>query len=133
MTVVSLLFPAALVSSCDGFRRTSSPRVLPLRQDESPALPHFIQELVRTKRHSVQELVRAQPHLVHDMGWPEIREISRSEVESNSSQLKPPSSAGQDAARTPAAVDGDVEEEMEVRRMWRNWQTAALILASEQR
>ena len=115
MTVVSPLSPAALVSSCDGFRRTSSQRLSPLRQDESPA-----QELVRTKRHSVQELVRAQPHLVHDMGWPEIREISRSEVESNSSQLKPPSSGGQDAARTAAAVDEDMEEEMEVRRMWRN-------------
>ncbi|CAB1436150.1 unnamed protein product [Pleuronectes platessa] len=99
---------SALVSSCDGFRQTSSQRVSPLRQDESPA-----QELVRTKRHSVQELVRAQPHLVHDMGWPEIHDISRSEVESNSSQLKPPSSGGQDAARTAAAVDEDVEEEME--------------------
>ncbi|XP_069387817.1 podocalyxin-like protein 2 [Paralichthys olivaceus] len=104
---------SALVSSCDGFRRTSSQRVLPLRQDESPALPHLVQELVRTKRHSVQELVRAQPHLVHDMGWPEIQEISRSQVESNSSQLNPASSGGQDAARTPATVDEDVEEEME--------------------
>lgn len=114
--------------SCDAFRLASSQRVIPLNppaarlfQDEGPALPHFIQELVRTKRHSVHELVRAQPHLVHDMGWPEIHETSRSQNKMdsvNSSQLNPPPSASQDVARTRvASVDEnlDVEDEMEVR------------------
>ncbi|GAA6230634.1 podocalyxin-like protein 2 [Lates japonicus] len=115
----------ALLAGCDAFRLGSSQHVIPLGppsghlfQDESPALPRFIQELVRTKRHSVHELVRAQPHLVHDMGWPEIHEISRSQAQvdsANSSQLNPPSSASQDAARTRVAVDEnlDVEDEME--------------------
>ncbi|XP_071329128.1 podocalyxin-like protein 2 isoform X2 [Trachinotus anak] len=115
----------ALLSGCDAFRLGSSQRIIPLSppaarliQDESQALPQFIQELVRTKRHSVPELVRAQPHLVHDMGWPEIHEISRSQAQTdsaNSSQSNPSSSAGQDAARTAPAVDEnlDVEDEME--------------------
>ncbi|XP_056219470.1 podocalyxin-like protein 2 [Seriola aureovittata] len=115
----------ALLASCDAFRLGSSQRVIPLSppaarlfQDENPALPQFIQELVRTKRHSVHELVRAQPHLVHDMGWPEIHEISRSQAQTdsaNASQLNPSSSAGQDVARTAPAVDEnlDVEDEME--------------------
>nr|XP_046240995.1 podocalyxin-like protein 2 [Scatophagus argus]XP_046240997.1 podocalyxin-like protein 2 [Scatophagus argus] len=115
----------ALLASCDAFRLGSSQRVIPLSppvarlfQDEGPSLPHVIQELVRTKRHSVQELVRVQPHLVHDMGWPEIHETSRSQAKmdsTNSTQLNPPSSVGQDTARTRAAVDEnlDVEDEME--------------------
>lgn len=121
------LFPIALLASCDAFRLGSSQRVIPLNspvarlfQDEGPAQPHFIQELVRTKRHSVHGLVRAQPHLVHDMGWPEIQETSRSQAKmdsANSSQLNPLPSAGQDVARTRPAVDEnlDVEDEMEVR------------------
>lgn len=121
------LFPVALLASCDAFRLGSSQRIIPLSppvarlfQDEGPAQPHFIQELVRTKRHSVQELVRAQPHLVHDMGWPEIHETSRSQGKmdsANFSQLNPPSSASQDVARTRDALDEnqDVEDEMEVR------------------
>ncbi|TMS18942.1 Podocalyxin-like protein 2 [Larimichthys crocea] len=115
----------ALLASCDAFRLGSSQRIIPLSppvarlfQDEGPAQPHFIQELVRTKRHSVQELVRAQPHLVHDMGWPEIHETSRSQGKmdsANFSQLNPPSSASQDVARTRDALDEnqDVEDEME--------------------
>lgn len=68
--------------------------------------------------------MRAQPHLVHDMGWPEIHETSRSQAKmdaANSSQLNPPSSASQDKARTRAAVDEnvDVEDEMEVRKSLR--------------
>lgn len=121
------LFSVALLASCDAFRLGSSQRAIPLSppvarlfQDESPAQPQSIQELVRTKRHSVQELVRAQPHLVHDMGWPEIHETSRSQAKmdsANSSQLNPPSSASQGVARAHAAVDEnvDVEDEMEVR------------------
>lgn len=118
------MFFSALLASCDA----SSQRVIPLNpaaaplfQDERPALPSFIQELVRTKRHSTLELVRAQPHLVHDMGWPEIHETSRSQNKMdsvNSSQLNPPPSASQDVARTHVAeVDEnlDVEDEMEVR------------------
>nr|XP_033483276.1 podocalyxin-like protein 2 [Epinephelus lanceolatus] len=115
----------ALLASCDAFRLGSTHRVIPLSppvarlfQDEGPAQPHFIQELVRTKRHSAHELVRAQPNLVHDMGWPEIHETSRSQAKmdaANSSQLNPPSSAGQHVARTHPAVDEnlDVEDEME--------------------
>ncbi|KAM9361338.1 uncharacterized protein podxl2 [Symphorus nematophorus] len=116
----------ALLASCDAFRLGSSQRIIPLSppvarlfQDEGPAQPHFIQELVRIKRHSVQELVRAQPHLVHDMGWPEIHETSRSQAKmdpTNSSQLNPPSAASQEAAaRTRPVVDDnlDVEDEME--------------------
>ncbi|XP_051271146.1 podocalyxin-like protein 2 [Dicentrarchus labrax] len=115
----------ALLASCDAFRLGSSQRVIPLGppvarlfQGEAPAQPHFIQELIRTKRHSVQELVRAQPHLVHDMGWPEIHETSRSQAKmdsANSSQLNPPSSVSQDIARPRAAVHEnlDVEDEME--------------------
>ncbi|XP_019128237.2 podocalyxin-like protein 2 [Larimichthys crocea] len=115
----------ALLASCDAFRLGSSQRIIPLSppvarlfQDEGAAQPHFIQELVRTKRHSVQELVRAQPHLVHDMGWPEIHETSRSQGKmdsANFSQLNPPSSASQDVARTRDALDEnqDVEDEME--------------------
>lgn len=114
----------ALLASCDAFRLGSSQRVIPLNAPlthlfggEGPAKPSFIQELVRTKRHSVQELVRAQPHLVHDMGWPEIHETSRSQAKlesANSSQLSAPPSASQ-AARARAAVDDnlDVEDEME--------------------
>ncbi|KAA8593601.1 hypothetical protein FQN60_009717 [Etheostoma spectabile] len=110
---------------CDAFRLGSSQRVIPLNpsaarlyQDEGPAQPHFIRELVRTKRHSVHELVRAQPHLVHDMGWPEIHETSRSQGNmdgANSSQLNPLPSASQDVARTRPAVEEnqDVEDEME--------------------
>lgn len=124
---VCLLSSVALLASCDAFRLSLSQRVIPLSspvaslyQDEGPAKPRFVQELVRTKRHSVHELVRAQPHLVHDMGWPEIHETTRSQakVESvNSSQLSAPPSARQGAARTHAAVDEslDVEHEMEVR------------------
>ncbi|TDH13572.1 hypothetical protein EPR50_G00034780 [Perca flavescens] len=115
----------ALLASCDAFRLGSSQRVIPLNppaarlfQDEGPAQPHFIQELVRTKRHSAHELVRAQPHLVHDMGWPEIHETSRSQAKmdsANSSQLNPLPSASQDVARTRPTVDDnlDVEDEME--------------------
>ncbi|XP_070759415.1 podocalyxin-like protein 2 [Enoplosus armatus] len=115
----------ALLAGCEAFRLGSSQRVIPLSpvvtrllQDEGPAQPHFIQELVRAKRQSVHELVRAQPHLVHDMGWPEIHETSRSQAKMdsiNSSQLNPPSSASQDKARTRPAVDEnlDVEDEME--------------------
>ncbi|XP_073323718.1 uncharacterized protein podxl2 [Pagrus major] len=112
----------ALLSSCDAFRLASSQRVIPLSppvarlfQDEGPAQSHFIQELVRTKRHSVQELVRAQPNLVHDMGWPEIHETSRSQAKmdsANSSQLNPPS-----PARTRPAVDESVNVEDEMERM----------------
>lgn len=127
----SSLFPVALLAGSDAFRLGSSQRVIPLSspvsrlfQDEGPApQPHFIQELVRTKRsHTGQELVRAQPHLVHDMAWPEIHETSRSQTQkmdaANSSQLNPPlSSASQDVVSTRAAVDEnlDVEDEMEVR------------------
>ncbi|KAI3369259.1 hypothetical protein L3Q82_007513 [Scortum barcoo] len=115
----------ALLASCDAFRLASSQRVIPLSppaarllQDEGQAQPHLIQELVRTERHSGHELVRVQPHLVHDMGWPEIHETSRSQAKTdsaNSSQVNPASSAGQDVARTRAAVDDnlDVEDEME--------------------
>ncbi|AWP02232.1 putative podocalyxin-like protein 2-like [Scophthalmus maximus] len=120
----------ALLSGCDAFRLGSSQRVIPLAppggrllRDESPAAPHLARELVRAKRHSVQELVRAQPHLVHDMGWPEIHEVSRSQtqLDANSSQSDPPPiSAGLDVAgRTPGAVGEnlDLEDEMEVRMM----------------
>ncbi|XP_030277405.1 podocalyxin-like protein 2 [Sparus aurata] len=112
----------ALLSSCDAFRLGSSQRVIPLSppvarlfQDEGPDQPHFIQELVRTKRHSVQELVRAQPNLVHDMGRPEIHETTRSQSKmdsANSSQLNPPS-----PARTRPAVDESVDVEDEMERM----------------
>lgn len=121
------MLPVALLASCDAFRLAPSQQVIPLSpsvarlfQDEGPAQPHFIKELVRTKRHSVHELVRAQPHLVHDMGWPEIHETSHSQAKmesANSSQLNAPSPAGQEVARTRPAVDEnlDVEDEMEVR------------------
>lgn len=121
------LFPVALLAGCDAFRLGSSQRLIPLNppvarvvQDDAPVQPHFIQELVRTKRQTVHELVRAQPHLVHDMGWPEIHETSRSQAKMdsvNSSQLNPPSSASQDVTKTRPAVDEnlDVEDEMEVR------------------
>ncbi|XP_026163227.1 podocalyxin-like protein 2 isoform X2 [Mastacembelus armatus] len=115
----------ALLTGCDAFRLTSGQRVIPLSppvarlfQDEGPAQPHFLQELVRTKRHSVQELVRAQPHLVHDMGWPEIHETSRSQNKMdtvNSSHSNPLSTASRDGTRTRDAVDENlnVEDEME--------------------
>ncbi|XP_038552814.1 podocalyxin-like protein 2 [Micropterus salmoides] len=115
----------ALLAGCDAFRLGSSQRLIPLNppvarvvQDDAPVQPHFIQELVRTKRQTVHELVRAQPHLVHDMGWPEIHETSRSQAKMdsvNSSQLNPPSSASQDVTKTRPAVDEnlDVEDEME--------------------
>ena len=66
-------------------------------------------------------MVRAQPHLVHDMGWPEIHETSRSQSPTdpaNSSQPNPPPPAGPDPAGARAAMDEslDVEDEMEVRR-----------------
>ncbi|MEQ2191647.1 hypothetical protein XENOCAPTIV_000557, partial [Xenoophorus captivus] len=115
----------ALLSSSETFTRGSSQRVIPLTPPLAPLLPskgqaqsRLIQVLVRTKRHSARELVRAQPHLVHDMGWPEIHETSRSQtnVESaNSSALNYPPSVNQDVARTHAAVDEnlDVEDMME--------------------
>lgn len=121
------VFAAALLASCDAFRLASSQHIslnppgAHLFPDEGPVLPSFIQELVRTKRHSALELVRAQPHLVHDMGWPEIHEMSRSQNRmdsGNSSQVNPPASANQDVARAHVAdVDEnlDVEDEMEVR------------------
>ncbi|XP_029007008.1 podocalyxin-like protein 2 [Betta splendens] len=116
-----LLTVAALLVSCDAFRLVSSQRVIPfnpppgrLLQDE--VRPHFIQELVRSKRHSLHALVRAQPHLVHDVGWTEIHESrSQSEMDPvNSSQLNPATS--QDVARTRAAAldeNKGVEDEME--------------------
>uniref|UniRef100_A0A8D2ZH97 Podocalyxin-like protein 2 n=1 Tax=Scophthalmus maximus TaxID=52904 RepID=A0A8D2ZH97_SCOMX len=118
----------ALLSGCDAFRLGSSQRVIPLAppggrllRDESPAAPHLARELVRAKRHSVQELVRAQPHLVHDMGWPEIHEVSRSQtqLDANSSQSDPPPiSAGPDVAgRTPGAVGENLDLEDEMERM----------------
>ncbi|XP_034725659.1 podocalyxin-like protein 2 [Etheostoma cragini] len=117
----------ALLASCDAFRLASSQRVIPLNpsaahllQDEDPAQPHFIRELVRTKRHSVHELVRAQPHLVHDMGWPEVHETSRSQVNmdgANSSQFNPLPSAGQELARTRPAVEENQDVEDEMQRM----------------
>nr|XP_020443438.1 podocalyxin-like protein 2 [Monopterus albus] len=110
----------ALLTSCDAFRLAPSQHVIPvsLFQDAGPAQTHAVQALVRTKRHSVHELVRAQPHLVHDMGWPEIRETSRSQNQmdsANSSQLNPASSANQDAVRTRTVEDENlsVEDEME--------------------
>ncbi|KAM7421888.1 hypothetical protein PAMA_010109 [Pampus argenteus] len=89
-----------------------SSQVSRLFQEEGPSQPHFIQELVRTKRHSVHDLVRVQPHLVHDMGWPEIHETSRSQTNMDSANS---SSASQDVASTREAVDEnlDVEDEME--------------------
>ncbi|XP_035487877.2 podocalyxin-like protein 2 [Scophthalmus maximus] len=118
----------ALLSGCDAFRLGSSQRVIPLAppggrllRDESPAAPHLARELVRAKRHSLQELVRAQPHLVHDMGWPEIHEVSRSQtqLDANSSQSDPPPiSAGLDVAgRTPGAVGENLDLEDEMERM----------------
>lgn len=61
-----------------------------------------------------------QPHLVHDMGWPEVHETSRSQakVDSNSSQLNPPTAASPSTDRSQATGNNenmDVEEEMEVR------------------
>ncbi|XP_047204114.1 podocalyxin-like protein 2 isoform X2 [Girardinichthys multiradiatus] len=122
LVIITLI---ALLSSPETFTRGSSQRVIPLRLPLAPLLPseaqaqsRLIQELVRTKRHSARELVRAQPHLVHDMGWPEIHETSRSQtkVESaNSSALNYPPSVNQDVVRTHAAVDEslDVEDVME--------------------
>ncbi|XP_053171589.1 podocalyxin-like protein 2 [Scomber japonicus] len=118
----------ALLAGCDAFKLGSSQRVIPLSspvsrlfQEEGLApQPHFIQELVRTKRsHTPLELVRVQPHLVHDMAWPEIHETSRTQTKmdtANSSQLNPPlSSANQDVAsiRTAVGENVDVEDEME--------------------
>ncbi|KAK2861600.1 hypothetical protein Q5P01_001133 [Channa striata] len=114
----------ALMASCDAFRLSSSKRTIPLGapaarlfQEKGPALPHSIQELVRTKRHSVHELVRAQPHLVHDMGWPEIHETSRKNMDQgNSSQLYAPPSATKDVAKTSVVAtdeNQDVQDEME--------------------
>ncbi|XP_017284763.1 podocalyxin-like protein 2 isoform X2 [Kryptolebias marmoratus] len=116
-----LLFTlTALLVSCESFG--SSQRVIPLRPplfaNRSPAKSRFIQELVRTKRHSVSELVRAQPHLVHDMGWPEIHDVSRSQTQvdsANPSQMKP--SAGQEVARPFAAAGGGPDEEDVMERM----------------
>lgn len=128
------LFLVALLTDCDAFKLGSSQRVIPLSspvsrlfQEEGLApQPHFIQELVRTKRsHTPLELVRVQPHLVHDMAWPEIHETSRTQTKmdtANSSQLNPPlSSANQDVASTRTAVgeNVDVEDEMEVRMSFR--------------
>uniref|UniRef100_A0A1A7YXE5 Podocalyxin-like 2 n=1 Tax=Iconisemion striatum TaxID=60296 RepID=A0A1A7YXE5_9TELE len=119
---VLLITLTALLVGCEASRHGSSQRVIPLHPpgaplfgDETPGRSRFIQELVRSKRHSGSELVRAQPHLVHDMGWPEIRETSRSRtrVESaNSSQLNAPH---QEVARTFAAVEEgpDVDDVME--------------------
>ncbi|KAM7401578.1 hypothetical protein PAMP_016883 [Pampus punctatissimus] len=105
---------APVLASCDASQRVIplSSQVSRLFQDEGPAQPHFILELVRTKRHSVHDLVRVQPHLVHDMGWPEIHETSRSQTKMDSANS---SSASQDVASTREAVDEnlDVEDEME--------------------
>ncbi|XP_069571439.1 podocalyxin-like protein 2 isoform X1 [Brachyistius frenatus] len=103
-----LITLTASLAGCEAFRLGSSQRVVPL--DEA----RLIQELVRTKRSAVHELVRAQPHLVHDMGWPEIHETSRSQAKmesANSSQLNAPRPAGRDAAGTHESLD--VEDEME--------------------
>ncbi|KAJ0068969.1 hypothetical protein NL108_015451 [Boleophthalmus pectinirostris] len=90
----------ALVCSSGGaFRLDSSPRVIPLSfagsgldQDQDQTYPFFIQELVRARRQVAPELVRAQPHLVHDMGWPEIHETTRTgakpEMTSNHTEEK---------------------------------------------
>ncbi|XP_031697111.1 sodium/potassium/calcium exchanger 1-like, partial [Anarrhichthys ocellatus] len=103
-----------LLSSGDAFSLGSSQRVVPLGPPVDRLFqPHFIQEIVRTKRHSVQELVRAQPHLVHDMGRPEIHETSRSQAKmdaANSSQL-------QEVARTRPAVEENLGVEDEMERM----------------
>ncbi|KAM4587607.1 uncharacterized protein podxl2 [Odontesthes bonariensis] len=106
----------ALLTGCEALRLGSSQRIIPLSPLVAPQFqdegPHFLQELVRTKRHSVSELVRAQPNLVHDMGWPEIHETSRAQAKmesANSSQMSKPPSANQEVARTHA----DVEDEME--------------------
>nr|XP_020512094.1 podocalyxin-like protein 2 [Labrus bergylta] len=117
ITLIALLF------TCDAFRLGSTQRVIPLGpplarlfQDEGQSQLDFIQELVRTKRHSVPELVRVQPHLVHDMGWPEIHETSRSQGKvdtANSSQLNPPSSTNQGQSRSGGDENMDVEDEME--------------------
>lgn len=112
--MISLLPPALLVS-CEplGSSQRLVPPRAPLFGNGGPVTSRFIQELVRTRRHSASELVRAQPHLVHDMGWPEIQELSRSQTKVDSgvpSQGK--SSASQEVART---FGSDVEDVMEVR------------------
>ncbi|XP_034021826.1 podocalyxin-like protein 2 [Thalassophryne amazonica] len=112
----------ALLCSSDAFRLGSSQRVMPLRpsvahrvQDEDPVHPQFIQDLIRTKRHSMQELVRVQPNLVHDMGWPEIHETSRSEpqVESVNISLVDPAPPSGSQSNT----ENLEEEEEEMERM----------------
>ncbi|KAF7664244.1 hypothetical protein LDENG_00182540 [Lucifuga dentata] len=107
----------ALLASCDAFRLGSSQPSIPFSsQDEAPAQPHFIQELVRTKRHAGQKLVLAQPHLVHDIGRPEIHEPSRSQASKeaiNSSQ----SSASQKIARPRTVVDDNLDMVDEMERM----------------
>lgn len=85
----------------------------------------------------IQELVRVQPHLVHDMGRPEVQEISRSQpqmkVVANSSGANQPSAASesQGEARPSAAATAmddnmDVEDEMEVKKNNNNKETAAM-------
>lgn len=92
----------------------SSQRVIPLSpplfQGRSFSRPYFFQELVRTKRQSVHELVRVQPHLIHDMGWPDIQEVSQAKKETtNSSQ---PIWSSYDGMTGYENVD--VEDEMKV-------------------
>lgn len=125
---INSVSPAALLCSCDAFRLGSSQRLIPhsapgsgLFQDQGQVQPRFVQELVRARRQVTQELVRAQPHLVHDMGWPEIHETSRSEAKaetSNSTQFS--SSATNQNAAHHSVIDDNlgVEDEMEVRRPW---------------
>ncbi|KAM9408150.1 uncharacterized protein podxl2 [Pholidichthys leucotaenia] len=118
---------AALLACCDAFRLGPSQRVIPLSppethwlHDDGPTQSRFIQGLARPKRHLVSELVRVQPHLVHDMGWPEIHETSRSEgrMESaNSSQINTPPSSSQDGARTRPAVGESLDVQDETERM----------------
>ncbi|XP_013870795.1 podocalyxin-like protein 2 [Austrofundulus limnaeus] len=108
-----LFILTALLVSCEplGSSQRVVPLWAPLFGNGGPVTSRFIQELVRTRRHSASELVRAQPHLVHDMGWPEIQELSRSQTKVDSgvpSQVK--SSASQEVART---FGPDVEDVME--------------------
>ncbi|XP_029990961.1 podocalyxin-like protein 2 [Sphaeramia orbicularis] len=125
--LVQMTLMMVLLTSCDAFRLSSSQRLIPLSppvarffQDQGPVQTRFIQELVRTKRHMAQELVRAQPLLVHDLGWPEIHETSRSQAKAestNSSSQFPPDPAPQGGARPQVTLDDNLGVQDEMERM----------------
>ncbi|XP_055077745.1 podocalyxin-like protein 2 [Periophthalmus magnuspinnatus] len=116
-----LILLALVCSSSDAFRLDSSPRIIPLSfagsgldQDQDQTYPYFVQELVRARRQVAQELVRAQPHLVHDMGWPEIHETTRTGVKPETSNHTEEKGTHQNAPHHRILDDNlGVKDEME--------------------